>query len=239
MMNGYRLVGDVCLVMGTPIMAWKAYTQGSAEISLTTHLLRALMFATRYIDVFTAPISTYNTAMKCILVANSVAFALFLSWQKYSEMGFKRIAPAAATTASIVLCCLFTATRFTYQFNPVEIMWSFSRILSISSEIPQLIVVSRTPKWEVWTRVYYVALVEHVIFYGANWVHRKAYEGFADPISVACGLAQLAVIFGFSVASQLRSLESNNSSEACKVLFDSKTEYPVDKKGVNVVEEAV
>jgi len=182
------------------------------------------MFVTRYIDVFTMFWSPYNTLMKCCLVVNSVLFALYLAWQKFSQPGSKRIGSAVGSTAVIVFTCFCTATWFNYQFSLMEILWSFSRIISICAEIPQLIMVYRMPEWEFWLKAYYSTVIGHIVFYGGNWVYRYFNEGMLDPIAVTGGIGELAVVFGFLIAGYIRN--------------EPETDYPVDKKiPIIVIEE--
>ncbi|KAJ8648855.1 hypothetical protein MRB53_001878 [Persea americana] len=71
-MNIFRLAGDMTHLMSVIVLLLKIHTiKSCAGISLKTQELYALVFASRYLDIFTDFISFYNTTMKMIFLASS------------------------------------------------------------------------------------------------------------------------------------------------------------------------
>ncbi|XP_010772700.1 ER lumen protein-retaining receptor 3-like [Notothenia coriiceps] len=73
-MNIFRLAGDVSHLLAIIILLLKIWRSKScAGISGKSQVLFALVFTTRYLDLFTVFISPYNTVMKVVFLALSYA----------------------------------------------------------------------------------------------------------------------------------------------------------------------
>ncbi|KAL0456730.1 UNVERIFIED_CONTAM: ER lumen protein-retaining receptor [Sesamum latifolium] len=71
-MNIFRFAGDMTHLASVLVLLLKIHTiKSCAGISLKTQELYALVFATRYLDLFTDYISLYNTLMKLIFLGSS------------------------------------------------------------------------------------------------------------------------------------------------------------------------
>ena len=67
-MNIFRLVADISHLFAILILLLKIWKSRScAGISLKSQLLFALVFTTRYLDLFTVYVSLYNSIMKVCL----------------------------------------------------------------------------------------------------------------------------------------------------------------------------
>ena len=65
-MNVYRLIADISHLLALIILVIKILVTGSVSgLSGKTQVFYALVFTTRYLDMFTVFISYYNTIMKC------------------------------------------------------------------------------------------------------------------------------------------------------------------------------
>ncbi|KAK8612931.1 hypothetical protein V6N13_104256 [Hibiscus sabdariffa] len=71
-MNIFRLAGDMTHLFSVLVLLLKIHTiKSCAGVSLKTQELYALVFTTRYLDLFTTYISLYNTIMKLIFLGSS------------------------------------------------------------------------------------------------------------------------------------------------------------------------
>jgi ER lumen protein retaining receptor len=82
-MNIFRLVGDLSHLLAILILLAKIWkTRSCAGISGRSQILFALVFATRYLDLFTHFISLYNTLMKIFYLASSFG-TVYLIYVKF------------------------------------------------------------------------------------------------------------------------------------------------------------
>ncbi|KAI8525718.1 hypothetical protein RHMOL_Rhmol13G0251800 [Rhododendron molle] len=73
-MNIFRLAGDMTHLISILVLLLKIYaTKTCSGISLKTQELYALVFVTRYLDLFTDFISVYNTVMKLVFIGSTLA----------------------------------------------------------------------------------------------------------------------------------------------------------------------
>uniref|UniRef100_A0A914VHX6 ER lumen protein-retaining receptor n=1 Tax=Plectus sambesii TaxID=2011161 RepID=A0A914VHX6_9BILA len=82
-MNIFRLAGDLAHLVAIVILLLKIWkTRSCAGISGRSQLLFALVFASRYLDLFTNYVSLYNSAMKVFFLVTSFG-TLYLMWAKF------------------------------------------------------------------------------------------------------------------------------------------------------------
>uniref|UniRef100_A0A0R0IKM6 ER lumen protein-retaining receptor n=1 Tax=Glycine max TaxID=3847 RepID=A0A0R0IKM6_SOYBN len=73
-MNIFRLAGDMTHLFSILVLLLKIYaTKSCSGISRKTQELYAIVFVARYLDLFTDFISVYNTFMKVVFIASSLA----------------------------------------------------------------------------------------------------------------------------------------------------------------------
>ncbi|CAL9084377.1 unnamed protein product [Musa textilis] len=73
-MNAFRFAGDMSHLFSVLVLLLKIYaTKSCSGISLKTQELYALVFLTRYLDLFTYVVSVYNTLMKIVFISSSIA----------------------------------------------------------------------------------------------------------------------------------------------------------------------
>lgn len=130
-MNLFRLAGDVSHLLAIVILLLKINKSKSCSgISGKTQLLFALVFTTRYIDLFTVYISAYNSVMKCVYLMCSYATCYFIYFkfkQTYNSDNDKfRIEFVLVPAAGL-------AFLVNHHFEAIEILghspstWSLSR----------------------------------------------------------------------------------------------------------------
>ncbi|KAI8143473.1 ER lumen protein retaining receptor [Fennellomyces sp. T-0311] len=194
-MNIFRLVADMMHLASIFILLIKIQsTQSCVGISFKSQLLYAAVFSTRYLDLFFKFYSIYNTAMKVFFIVSSV-YILYLMRVKYKatyDPGLDMFRYEFLVLAAAVLGVIFS-----YEFTPVEVLWSFSIWLESVAIMPQLYMLQQTGEAETITTHYIFALGAYRTLYLANWGYRYAVEGHADMIATVAGLIQTALYSDF------------------------------------------
>jgi len=194
-MNVFRLAGDLSHLLAIIILLIKIWkTRSCAGISGRSQLLFALVFITRYLDLFTSFISVYNTAMKCFFLVASLG-TVYLMYMK-----FKATYDHNHDTFRIefllgpaVLLALF----LNHEFSVMEVLWTFSIYLESVAILPQLFMVSKTGEAESITSHYLFALGSYRALYIVNWVYRYYAESFYDIIAIVAGVVQTILYCDF------------------------------------------
>uniref|UniRef100_A0A8C3DET6 ER lumen protein-retaining receptor n=1 Tax=Corvus moneduloides TaxID=1196302 RepID=A0A8C3DET6_CORMO len=187
-MNIFRILGDVSHLLAIIILLLKIVKSKScAGISGKSQILFALVFTTRYLDLFTNFISVYNTVMKVVFLvcAYITVYMIYVKFRKTfdSENDSFRLE---------FLLVPVTGLSFleNHSFTPLEILWTFSIYLESVAILPQLFMISKTGEAETITTHYLFFLGLYRALYIANWVWRYHTENFYDQIAVVSGVVQ-------------------------------------------------
>ncbi|KAF7376757.1 putative Protein-ER retention receptor [Mycena sanguinolenta] len=195
-MNIFRLLGDLAHVASKCILIWSIHKNKSAEgISFLTQAMYALVFVTRYLDLYFRFISIYNTVMKIFYIA-SAFYVLVVMRCFYPHSRESRTAWHA--TFIILGLSVLASLIFNYRFTPIEILWSFSIVLEAFCVIPQLILLRETTTPTVITSYYLLALGSYRALYIPNWIYRYFFDNLLDPIAVVFGVIQTAFYLDFA-----------------------------------------
>lgn len=144
-----------------------------AGVSLKTQELYAIVFATRYLDIFTDYISLYNTVMKVIFLGSSFSIVWYIRHHKIVRRSYDKdqdtfrhfflVLPCLLlalvinekfTFKEVLTWCMFKS-HFSYRscwcmywrfFLDMfhQIMWTFSIYLEAVAILPQLVLLQRT-----------------------------------------------------------------------------------------------
>ncbi|CDO52387.1 hypothetical protein DV451_000933 [Geotrichum candidum] len=196
-MNIFRFLADMSHVVSILILLQKIRTSNAvAGISFKTQALYALVFLTRYLDLFYKFHSVYNSLMKVFFIATSI-YTLHLMRNK----------PRAQTAASLdtfpvqyILAgsaVLAIALPSGFKYTPTVILWTFSLWLESVAILPQLFMLQRTGEAENLTVHYIFALGLYRGFYVLNWIYRYWVDDWFSMISLITGLIQTAVYSDF------------------------------------------
>ncbi|KAF7376755.1 Protein-ER retention receptor [Mycena sanguinolenta] len=195
-MNIFRLLGDLAHVASKCILIWSIHRNKSAEgISFLTQAMYALVFVTRYLDLFSPFVSLYNTVMKILYIASALYVLGVMRWL-YPHSRESRTAWQA--TGIILGSSVIASLIFNYRFTVTEILWSFSIVLEAFCVIPQLILLRETTTPTVITSYYLLALGSYRALYIPNWIYRYLLENTLDPIAVVFGVIQTAFYLDFA-----------------------------------------
>lgn len=194
-MNIFRLLGDLSHLLAIIILLIKIWkTRSCAGISGKSQILFAIVYTTRYLDLFTTFISAYNTFMKIVFIATSLA-TVFLMYVK-----FKATYDHNHDTFRIeflILPAFILALLINHELSFVEILWTFSIYLESVAILPQLFLVSKTGEAESITSHYLFALGSYRGLYLLNWVYRYYAEDHYDLIAIVAGLVQTVLYCDF------------------------------------------
>ncbi|KAF5752806.1 ER lumen protein retaining receptor family protein [Tripterygium wilfordii] len=197
-MNIFRFAGDMTHLISVLVLLLKIYaTKSCSGISLKTQELYALVFLSRYLDLFTNYISLYNTLMKLVFIGSSLAIV----WCMRMHHAVKRSYDKEVDTFRhyyLVLACFVLATLVNEQFTLREVCWAFSIYLEAVAILPQLVLLQRSGNVDNLTGQYVFFLGAYRAFYILNWIYRYFTEQyFTRWIACIAGIVQTALYADF------------------------------------------
>lgn len=194
-MNIFRLAGDLSHLAAIIILLLKIWkTRSCAGISGRSQVLFALVFVTRYLDLFTNFISVYNTAMKLFFLTSSIGtvYLMYVKFKATYDSNHDTFRIEFLLIPSAILALLLN-----HEYSVMEILWTFSIYLESVAILPQLFMVSKTGEAESITSHYLFALGSYRALYIFNWVFRFYGEGFYDIIAIVAGCVQTILYCDF------------------------------------------
>ncbi|KAF9279814.1 endoplasmic reticulum retention protein [Mortierella alpina] len=194
-MNLFRLVADLMHLASIFILLLKMQkTRSVAGISFKTQVLYAVVFLTRYLDLYTQFLSVYNTSMKIFFISSSL-YIVYLMKIKFKATNDPRLDTFQVqyVIGGAALLSLIANYKFTFQ----EILWTFSVYLEAVAILPQLFMLTKTGEAEVITTHYLFALGAYRALYLVNWIYRYFTEGYVDWIVWIAGTIQTGLYCDF------------------------------------------
>ncbi|KAK3393613.1 ER lumen protein retaining receptor-domain-containing protein [Podospora didyma] len=201
-----RKAADVCHITAKCILLFSIHRNRSAEgVSLITQVFYALVFLTRYTDLFTGDeMSTrWNHFFKIFYLLSSfytIGIMRFLFPRtREREVAWKM---SAAILAGSLLASPFVMMTFTKPMHWAftEWLWTLSQILEAFAVLPQLLLLRQTTVPTVITSFYIVFLGSYRGIYLVNWIFREfdLNDRKPNPISVIFGVIQTAFYIDFA-----------------------------------------
>ncbi|KAJ6824341.1 uncharacterized protein M6B38_354075 [Iris pallida] len=197
-MNVFRFAGDMSHLISILVLLLKIYTTRSCSgISLKTQELYALVFLTRYLDLFTDFISVYNTVMKVVFISSTVAIVWCMRRHPVVRRSYDRDQDTFQhyflVGGSLALGLIFH-DRFTVK----EVLWAFSIYLEAVAILPQLVMLQRSGNVDNLTGQYVFFLGAYRALYILNWIYRYFTENhYSRWISWIAGLVQTGLYADF------------------------------------------
>jgi len=194
-MNIFRLLGDISHLLAIGVLLLKIWkTRSCAGISGKSQILFALVYTTRYVDLFFTYVSVYNSVMKAIFLIASYAtvYLIYFKFKATYDRHHDTFRIEVLLIAAAVLSLLIT-----HNYSPVELLWTFSIYLEAVAILPQLFLVSKTGEAETITSHYLFALGAYRGLYIFNWIYRYYTEDSIDWIAVVAGLVQTVLYADF------------------------------------------
>lgn len=175
-MNVFRLAGDMTHLLSIMVLLLKIHSMKScAGISLKTQELYVLVFATRYLDMFTNYISFYNTVMKIIFLVTSFTIVWYMRYHKVVRQTYDRDQDTFRHHL-LIIPCLLLALLINPRFTVREVFWTFSLYLEAVAILPQLVLLQRSRNIDNLTGNYVFFLGAYRALYLFNWIYRYMAE---------------------------------------------------------------
>lgn len=194
-MNIFRLAGDLSHLLAIIILLIKIWkTRSCAGISGKSQILFAIVYLTRYLDLFTTFISFYNTFMKMIFLVSSFG-TLYLMYLKFRATYDHN--HDSFRIEFLLVPCAILALLINHDFSVMEVLWTFSIYLESVAILPQLFLVSKTGEAESITSHYLFALGSYRALYILNWIYRYVVESHYDLIAIFAGIIQTILYCDF------------------------------------------
>ncbi|CAH8638994.1 unnamed protein product [Heterobilharzia americana] len=194
-MNIFRLLGDFSHLIALIILLKKIWkTKSCAGLSGKSQLLFAIVFISRYLDLFFTFISLYNMIMKIFFIGCSCAtvYLMYFKFKATYDSNHDTFAVYLLLVPSLLLGLVAN-----YEFALTEILWAFSIYLESVAIMPQLFMISKTGEAETITSHYLFALGCYRALYLLNWVYRYYYDDYLDYVAVIAGIVQTLLYCDF------------------------------------------
>eukprot|EP01118_Nematostelium_gracile_P000049 TRINITY_DN10045_c0_g1_i1.p1 TRINITY_DN10045_c0_g1~~TRINITY_DN10045_c0_g1_i1.p1 ORF type:complete len:216 (-),score=30.19 TRINITY_DN10045_c0_g1_i1:34-681(-) len=187
-MNIFRLGGDMVHLLSILLLLLKIRaTRNCVGISLKSQELLALVFVTRYLDLFLYYVSLYNTMMKIFFITSSV-YIIYLMRVRYRATYDRE--HDTFRVVFLLVPCFVLALVINEGYTIVEILWAFSIYLESVAILPQLFMLQRTGDVENLTSHYIFLLGSYRALYLFNWIYRYYTTGWYDWIVLLSGVLQ-------------------------------------------------
>lgn len=171
----------------------------SPGVSLITQVLYAVVFCTRYIDIFYETIR-WNFFFKVFYISSSLYIIAIMQWvfprTREREISWKI---GAFILAGSLLISPFTMLIFEKWWSFSQWLWDFSEILEAVCVLPQLVLLRQTSVPTVINSFYLITLGLYRLLYVMNWIWRGVDPTSRSPnaVSVIFGVIQTALFVDF------------------------------------------
>jgi len=201
--NLFRILGDCMHLLSKCILIFAIHRNRSAEgVSLITQVLYAVVFCTRYLDLFRERY-LWNLFFKIFYITSSIYIIVVMRWvyprTREKEMAWKMgaIATAGALVLSPFAMLIFDGK---VDWGIRSWLWEFSEILESVCILPQLLLLRQTTVPTVIDSFYLLALGSYRAFYLANWFKRGLDPNDRPPngVSVTFGILQTLFYIDFA-----------------------------------------
>ena len=170
----------------------------AAGISLKSQFLYAIVFSTRYLDLFFNFVSVYNTTMKIFFLATSYHICYLMRYKSPWKATYDRENDSFRIRYLIIPCAVLAVIFHRHTMHEgFEVLWTFSEYLEAVAVLPQIFLLEYTEKYDALTSHYLFALGTYRLFYIFNWIYRYVMEGRVLWVSVVAGTLQTLLFCDF------------------------------------------
>lgn len=195
MYNVFRLAGDATHVVAFYLLIERIRQSKSvAGISFKTQALYALVYVTRYLDLFWSWSSLYNVFMKFVYLGCQF-YTLYLMQVRYKPTHNPKI--DTFRVEYLLGGSAVFALLFNLAFTPTEILWAFSTWLEAVAILPQLFMIQRRGEAESLTVHYVFALGAYRLLYVLNWIYKWVFNVDFFYVSLIAGVVQTLLYSDF------------------------------------------
>ncbi|KAK4094321.1 hypothetical protein Purlil1_926 [Purpureocillium lilacinum] len=199
--NIFRILGDLSHALSKCILIFAIHRNRSAEgVSFITQGLYALVFCTRYLDIFREH-SVWNLLFKIFYIFSSFYILGVMQWvyprSRERELSWKM---GGGVLGVSLLLSPFVMLIFEHVWSFTSWLWVFSQILESACVLPQLLLLRQTTVPTVIDSFYLVALGSYRALYCLNWIWREFDVSGHKPnaVSVIFGIIQTALYVDFA-----------------------------------------
>ena len=187
--NIFRLSADITHLLSIIFLLTKMITHKNCMgISLRSHILFAIVWITRYLDLFWNFTSLYNTFFKIIYISTSL-YTIYLISKKFRATYDK--VHDTLNVWYLIIPSIILSLIFTSKYEIFELLWTFSIFLESVAILPQILLLSRTSEIENLNSKYILCLGIYRGLYLFNWIYRYWTETkYWDPLVWVCGMFQ-------------------------------------------------
>ena len=204
-MNIYRLVGDACHQAAIVFLILQLLKSNNARgISVKTQELRLLVFATRYLDLFTTFYSLYNSIVKIVYIVATTIILVMCKTEPIKSVYNPQQDSFPHWKCAALPCAFLAAVTHVLGsglagFDVQELLWTFSIYLESIAILPQLMVLQKYRLVENLTGKFVFFLGMYRLFYIFNWIYRSRTEkNYRHHIVVyVCGVVQTLLYADF------------------------------------------
>ncbi|KAK4240977.1 ER lumen protein retaining receptor-domain-containing protein [Achaetomium macrosporum] len=199
----FRIAADLSHITAKCILVFSIHRNRSAEgVSLLTQLFYALVFVTRYTDLFSESYR-WNYFFKVFYLLSSfytIAIMRFIYPRtREREVAWKLSAVILAgclILSPFVMIIFEGKSMWSFQ----EFLWVFSQVLESVCVLPQLLLLRQTTVPTVITSFYIVFLGSYRGLYLLNWIFKELDTNMKkpNPVSVIFGIIQTALYLDFA-----------------------------------------
>lgn len=197
-MNIFRFAGDMTHLLSVVVLLLKIQaTRSCRGISLKTQELYALVFSTRYLDLFFNFVSLYNSVMKVVFLATSYMILYYMRFHRVVRLTYDK--DQDTFRSSVLIGLSFVLALLVHMtLTPFEILWTFSIYLEAVAIFPQLFLLRRTQNIDNLTGNYVFLLGLYRGLYILNWIYRYFTERHYRQILVwIAGIVQTVLYADF------------------------------------------
>lgn len=199
--NVFRISGDLCHIASKAILIFAIHRNRSAEgVSLITQILYAVVFCTRYLDIFDES-SAWNLFFKLFYIASSFYIIGIMQWlfprTREREISWKIGAMCLGATL-IVSPFAYWLLEDAFRKGFLVWLWDFSEVLEAVCVLPQLLLLRQTTIPTVIDSFYLIMLGLYRLLYVMNWIYRGLGSGSSpNKVSVVFGVIQTVLYIDF------------------------------------------
>ncbi|KRZ97811.1 ER lumen protein retaining receptor 2 [Trichinella sp. T8] len=194
-MNYFYVTGNAFRFFSLLMLFLKMWeTKSAAGVSASSVILFAIVFTTRYADLLVAFYSYYNTIMKMVylLLSYSTVYLIFFELHSTYDHGKDLF-----RTELLIIPSFFLALTLNYNFEVIEICWTFSIYLETVALVPQLYMVLKSGFLHSTIRPFLYCFTTYRTLYLFSWIYRYFIESRFELISIISGCAQMLLLASF------------------------------------------
>jgi ER lumen protein retaining receptor len=181
-------------------------------ISCRMQEIYAIVFISRYLDLFWSFISIYNTVMKIIFISGTIYCIYLMRFHPAIKQTYERDKDHFAYEKWLLGPC-FVAGLLTSEntctlpfslssascadWTIAEVLWSMSIWLESVSAIPQLVLLKKTQEVQNLTADFVGTMGAYRAFYILNWIYRYFVDDYVNWVGWIGGFIQTAIYSDF------------------------------------------